>query len=111
MMNESPWNDNDAAFGPMFSEVAVFTLDSSELSGNVKCCAFPKEDIDPFADSDNISDIKSVTLLVKKSDWNFTNRAKPNVGDKFTLSNGEKYKIYTATPEQSWWNIIGRSYS
>ena len=107
----NPWNNNDAAFVPMFSEEATFWLNSSsQTSGKVVCCAFPMEDVDPFADADNVSETRAVTLLVKKSAWNLTNSTKPAIGDKFVLDDGDKYKVYTVVPEQSWWRIVGRSY-
>lgn len=81
---------------------------NSQLSGTVECCAFPMEDVDPFADGDNISETRAVTMLVKKSDWLLS--SKPCVGDKFTLEDGENYKVYSVVPEQSWWKLIGRSY-
>ncbi len=110
MMN-NPWKDIDAAFGPMFCDEATFVLNANaQLSGTIDCCAFPLEDVDPFAEGDNISDIRAVTLLIKKSAWNFTNSTKPSVGDKFTLTDGEKYKVYSIVPEQDWWKLIGRSY-
>ena len=106
---KNPWNNNDLAFAPMFSEEATIVLNSnSQLSGTVECCAFPMEDVDPFADGDNISETRAVTMLVKKSDWLLS--SKPCVGDKFTLEDGENYKVYSVVPEQSWWKLIGRSY-
>jgi hypothetical protein len=106
---KNPWNSNDLAFAPMFSEEATIVLNSnSQLSGTVECCAFPMEDVDPFADGDNVSETRAVTMLVKKSDWKLS--SKPVVGDKFDIGDGENYKVYSVVPEQSWWKLIGRSY-
>lgn len=106
----NPWTENDAAFGPMFCDEVAYTLGSdSTQSGTIRCCAFPMEDVDPFAESDNVSDIRAVTLLVNKADWTFADNAKPSVGDRFT-HDGERYRVYQVTPEQSWWRLIGRSY-
>jgi len=107
MMN-NPWTNNELAYAPMFCDSVTFVL-GAQLSGIIQCSVFPMEDVEPFADGDNISDIRSVTLLVKKSDWNFTNRTKPEVGDKFIMD-GDNFKIYSIVPEQSWWKLIGRSY-
>ena len=104
----NPWKDNDAAFSPMFCDVAVFYPDGS-LSGKVDCCAFPMESVDPFAEGDNVSEVRSVTLLVRKSDWTLSGSVKPATGDKFTLEDGLSYKVQTAVPEQNWWKIVGRS--
>lgn len=106
----NPWKDNDAAFSVMFSDTATFVLNAnSQLSGTIDCCAFPMESIDPFAEGDNVSEVRSVTLLVRKSDWTFTNSTKPSTGDKFTLDDGLNYRVSTVMPEQNWWKIVGRS--
>lgn len=106
-MNDSPWKCNDSAFDVMFSDEAEFLLVDNEKS-TVRCCVFPKEDVDPFVDSDNESMIMSATVLVKKCDWHFLN-TRPSVGDQIRLPNGDKYKVVTVEAEQNWWKLNGRS--
>lgn len=108
MVGKSPWQCNDEAFEIMFSDNAEFSLVSGERA-TLQCCVFPKEDVDPFAESDNESTIMSATILVKKSDWCFSVKA-PSVGDKITLPNGDKYKITTIKNEQNWYRLEGRSF-
>ena len=109
-MNNSPWYSNDAAFDVMFSDEAEMVLASDGERGTVKCCVFPKEEVDPFIESDNESAVMQATLLMKKCDWHFLNK-KPNVGDQFKLANGDKYKIFSIEAEQNWWKLNGRSFA
>lgn len=67
------------------------------------------ESVDPFAEGDNESEVRSVTLLVRKADWTLSGSSKPSTGDKFTLEDGLSYRVNTVVPEQNWWKIVGRS--
>lgn len=96
-----------------------FGIDNTRLSAiqpdivhpTLSASVFPIEDVDPFADGDNITDIKATTVLVKKADWTrLVGSAKPVVGEKFTTTDGDNYKVYSIVPEQSWWKLVGRSY-
>lgn len=78
------------------------------MSGVIECCAFPMESVDPFAEGDNESDVHSVTLLVRKSDWTFSGSTKPKVGDRFTFED-LNYKVCSVMLEQNWWKLVGRS--
>lgn len=98
MMNDSPWKCDRAAFDVMFSDEAEFTINKTGERGTLKCCAFPNEDTDPFADSDNVSFVMSMSVLVKKSDWHF-HADKPSIGDTIRLPNGDKYKVQTISAE------------
>ncbi len=79
MMN-NPWKCTDAAFDVMFSDEAEFTTIKTNEKSTLECCVFPREDVDPFVDSDNQSLIKSATILVRRRDWTFTTK-QPSVGD------------------------------
>ena len=92
----------------MFDDVAEFTLAKSNERGTIHCCVFPKEEVDPFVESDNESLIMAATVLVKKCDWHFTTD-RPAIGDKVKLPNGDVYKIYNVTPEQNWFKLDTRS--
>ena len=78
-MMTNPWIDTDEAFDVMFSDEVEFTTVKTHETSALTCSVFPKEDIDPFADSDNESMIKSVTILIRKDDWTFS--AVPSIGD------------------------------
>lgn len=104
----SPWKKNDLAFIVMFDDEAEFTTMTTNERGTVQCCIFPREDVDPFVESDNQSLIKSVTVLVRKCNWIFTQR-KPAVGDQIKLPNNDKYKVATIDEEQNWYRLTGRS--
>ena len=108
MNDKNPWF-LDEAFDVMFSEDAEFTASAVGMRATLKCCVFPREDVDPFAERDNVSEIKSVSVLMKKRAWTLTDR--PAVGDKIKLANGDKYKILAVADEQNWWRITGRSYT
>ena len=108
MNDKSPWKGNRRAFDVMFDDEAEFCLEDGRRS-TVKCCVFPTESVDPFADSDNESAIKSVSVLVRRGDW-FLFDEKPPVGAQITLPNGDTYKVQEATLEQDWWRVTGRSF-
>lgn len=104
----SAWKNNDLAFNTMFDDEAEFTIMTTNERGTVQCCVFPREVVDPFVDSDNQSLIKSLTVLVRKSDWVFRQR-QPNIGDQIKLPNNDTYKISTIDDEQNWYRLTGRS--
>lgn len=83
MNDKSPWRGDGGAFDVMFDDEAEFRLEDGRRS-TVKCCVFPMETVDPFADSDNESAIKSVSVLVRHCDWHFVEK-KPSVGDQIAL--------------------------
>lgn len=103
----NPWKCTDAAFDVMFSDEAEFTTIKTDETSTLECCVFPREDVDPFADSDNQSLIKAATILVRKRDWTFD--AKPSVGDQVLMPNGDKYKVASIDMEQNWYRLNGRS--
>ena len=103
----NPWKDTDAAFDVMFSDEAQFTTIKTNETSTLRCCVFPREDVDPFADSDNVSTIKAATVLVRKSDWTFN--AAPSIGDQVLTPNGDKYKVSSIDMEQNWYRLNGRS--
>jgi hypothetical protein len=69
---KTPWNSDIKAFEIMFSDEAEYTASVKGEKGTIECCVFPVETVDPFADSDSDSKIKSVSVLVRKHDWYFT---------------------------------------
>lgn len=76
----NPWTNSDAAFDVMFTDEVEFTTVKTNETSTLECCVFPREDVDPFVDSDNESTIKAATILVRKRDWTFTTN-RPAVGD------------------------------
>ena len=108
-MSESPWK-TDNAFDAMFDDTADYTTAKDGSCARVRCCAFPIEDIDPFAETDADSEIKKVTILVRKSEWNF-NAKSPQIGDKVELTDDAEYRISEVNDEQNWWKLTGRSAS
>lgn len=97
----NPWNINDA-FTPMFCDDVRIT--SSGTSHQVKACVFPIEEVDPFADSDNKSELKRLNILIQHDDWNY---GEIKVGSPVQYGSGT-YKIETVDTEQSWWQIVAR---
>lgn len=106
MMKNNPWNSCGEAFSVMFSDEAEFITSKGER-GSLYCCLFPKEDVDPFVESDADSIIKSVSVLVKKCDWHF--RTKPAIGDQVKICNDGKYKVMDVEDEQNWYRLTARS--
>ena len=104
----NPWKNTDAAFDVMFSDEVEYTTIKTNETSILVCCVFPREDVDPFADSDNESLIKAVTILVRQKDWPFTTK-RPATGDQVLLVGGDKYKIATIDTEQNWYRLTGRS--
>lgn len=101
---KNPWICNDSAFTAMFSDVVEYSTQSER--GTIKCCIFPVEAIDPFLDSDSASDIKSITILIKKPNYYF--RQKPSIGDKIKTPE-TKFNVVKIDDEQSWYKIFGRT--
>lgn len=104
----NPWKNSDAAFDVMFCDEVEYTTIKSNETSILECCVFPREDVDPFADSDNESLIKAVTFLVRQKDWHFTAN-RPATGDQVLMPNGDIYKIATIDVEQNWYRLTGRS--
>lgn len=104
----NPWKNTDEAFDVMFSEEAEFTVMKTNEKSVLECCVFPKEDVDPFAESDNESFIRAATILVRKRDWVFSTN-EPMVGDQVRIPNGDIYKVASVDLEQNWYRLNGRS--
>jgi len=109
-MSNNPWTCDDAAYGVMFSDEAEFSLIKDGSRGTVRCCVFPREETDPFADSDNESLVAAASVLVRKGDWHFA-APRPSVGDEIRLPCGDVYKVQSVQQEQNWWTLKGRSVS
>lgn len=104
---KSPWEDDDA-FDAMFEDVATFHTVKTTETKTLRCCIFPIETVDPFAESDSESDVKRISVLARKDEWDF-NQKSPSVGDSIELRNGERYKVAEVRDEQNWWRTTARS--
>lgn len=106
---KNPWNNDFGAFEIMFDDAAEYAAEGCGEKGTIRCCVFPVENVDPFADVDSDSDVKRVSVLVQKPRWYFK-QERPRVGDVVTMPCGEKYRVAEVDDEQNWWRILGRSF-
>ena len=105
--HKSPWEE-DGAFDAMFEDVATFQTVKTTETKTFRCCVFPIETVDPFIESDSESDVKKISVLLRKDEWDL-NQKSPSIGDAMELRNGERYKVSEVRDEQNWWKLTGRS--
>lgn len=103
---KNPWNVFEA-FQPMFCDKVEIILKPDSLKYTVDACVFPMEQVDPFVEVSNESNIKLMTVLLCKKC--FPKNLKPKVGDSVLFENGEKYNISEISDEQTWWKCVTRS--
>lgn len=95
----NPWKVSKA-----FDDMFVDEISIDGISYNV--CVFPIEDVDPFTDSANTSDIKRINVLLRLSD--ITTR--PIIGDSLIYEN-ETWAIADIVREQTWYRMTARKIS
>ena len=90
----NPWENNDKAFAPMFTESVQITGKRDTLTTNetLECVIFSDTTGDPFSSEAVSTDREDISISVSPNDWGYLQKIKR--GDTiFRPWNGKKYKV------------------
>lgn len=90
---KNPWTVEDA-FDVMFCDDIDYTTVDGKRSG-IKCSIFPIEQVDPFLEYTNETNLRMIRVLVRVLDFHcaFGQRNKPKVGDTLKTIDGLNWKV------------------
>ena len=91
---KNPWNNNEKAFAPMFTESIQITgkRDTHTPNETLDCVIFSDTTGDPLSDQSINTEREDITISVSPSDWGYVQKIKR--GDTiFRPFNGKKYKV------------------
>ena len=108
----NPFSDIDTAFSPMFMDTlsADCKRNQTHYIATISCCVFPIDDIDPFDDQAQKSNIKKMNILIQKQDWNksILSAIEPEIADKVVFDTYEM-KVSKVENENGLWRLEGRT--
>ena len=104
-MSNNPWNDSNALEAFWTEQIIVPIVGGTKT---IACCVFPIDDIDPFDDNANGSDIKRLNILIDVGEWETKMGDEPKNGTSVTFES-KSFKVSKVENENGLFKLEVRS--